>query len=407
MPFKCYNDTERSVIMPKHRLEDLGGPEDRTLLARMWASVENFVNDCVVTEENAPEMGELIGTGYVARDLIQMLDALEGEDALLNYWGLSYGTVLGSTVAAMFPDRMGRVMLDGNVNIPQWYNDWDTVWWSDADNAVRDFFERCVNAGDLCPLAPLNKSVENLNDAIYTLMNDLRDAPLPLGGTTVLDASAFKMALRITLYGPGLWPTFATALMELFQPVDDRNMTALAETWALIASATDLTDAMPNESGPAIFCGDKNKRSNDFEEVFAVTGELVNISRTIGEVGNNLVYPCARWPYHAKGAYEGSWHETIKTRNPLLYVGNTYDPVSPLRNAYNGSQIFEGAGVLEHGGVGHGFLNHASLCTAKAVRAYFQEGKLPTKGVVCAPDYDAFDTTKTWRDAYIPELGWN
>jgi pimeloyl-ACP methyl ester carboxylesterase len=36
--------------------------------------------------------------------------------------GFSYGTVLGATVAAMFPERMDRVILDGVVNVQEYYH---------------------------------------------------------------------------------------------------------------------------------------------------------------------------------------------------------------------------------------------------------------------------------------------
>lgn len=48
------------------------------------------------------------------------MDALD-EDGLLRFWGVSYGTILGATVAAMFPERVDRIVLDSNVNAQQYY----------------------------------------------------------------------------------------------------------------------------------------------------------------------------------------------------------------------------------------------------------------------------------------------
>lgn len=39
----------------------------------------------------------------------------------LVYWGFSYGTVLGATFATMFPDKVGRMLLDGVVDSDQWF----------------------------------------------------------------------------------------------------------------------------------------------------------------------------------------------------------------------------------------------------------------------------------------------
>lgn len=36
--------------------------------------------------------------------------------------GLSYGSTLGSTVAAMFPDRVDRLVIDGVQNVHEYYN---------------------------------------------------------------------------------------------------------------------------------------------------------------------------------------------------------------------------------------------------------------------------------------------
>lgn len=50
---------------------------------QLWATASVLSTIC---HEKTQEVAELIGTAYVARDLMQVVDAL-GEDGLLRYWG--------------------------------------------------------------------------------------------------------------------------------------------------------------------------------------------------------------------------------------------------------------------------------------------------------------------------------
>lgn len=68
----------------------------------------------------------------------RIVDAL-GEDGLLRYWGkqfccynwlssnmgflgFSYGTALGATFSLMFPEKVDKVILDGNVNVEEYWS---------------------------------------------------------------------------------------------------------------------------------------------------------------------------------------------------------------------------------------------------------------------------------------------
>lgn len=69
---------------------------------------------------NPKYRSDLIGTAFVARDIKAIAEAI-GEDGLIRYWGYSYGTLLGATLSAMFPDKVDRVILDGNINPNDYY----------------------------------------------------------------------------------------------------------------------------------------------------------------------------------------------------------------------------------------------------------------------------------------------
>ena len=53
--------------------------------------------------------------------MLAIVDALD-QGPLLNYMGYSYGTALGATFAAMFPDRVGRMILEANTNVHQYWS---------------------------------------------------------------------------------------------------------------------------------------------------------------------------------------------------------------------------------------------------------------------------------------------
>jgi pimeloyl-ACP methyl ester carboxylesterase len=88
-----------------------------------------------------PGIYRYVGTAATVRDMVAMHDVLEGSDKPIDYWGVSYGTVIGmyfvnsKSIRArpnaipllkytplVFPDRVGRVVLDGVVDPEDWAN---------------------------------------------------------------------------------------------------------------------------------------------------------------------------------------------------------------------------------------------------------------------------------------------
>ncbi|RDA89374.1 hypothetical protein CP532_6219 [Ophiocordyceps camponoti-leonardi (nom. inval.)] len=88
-----------------------------------------------------------VDTISAARDLDQIRQAL-GEEKL-NFYGVSYGTQLGSQYAALFPDKVGRMVLDGNLAHSQTVAV-DNMMTEAAtfENSFNRFTEWCKNSTD-------------------------------------------------------------------------------------------------------------------------------------------------------------------------------------------------------------------------------------------------------------------
>ena len=56
-----------------------------------------------------------LSSASAARDLLEILNQTGHEK--LRYWGISYGTMLGGTFAALFPDRVERLVSDGEFSL--------------------------------------------------------------------------------------------------------------------------------------------------------------------------------------------------------------------------------------------------------------------------------------------------
>ena len=113
-------------------------PEDLRVLFSQADSLqtkyEEAVRRCI--ERNGDTL-KYLGTSATVRDMVAMADALDGPGAPVNYYGISYGTFLGnvflnseratcagslqvSDSRAVFPERVGRVIIDGVVDPHLW-----------------------------------------------------------------------------------------------------------------------------------------------------------------------------------------------------------------------------------------------------------------------------------------------
>ncbi|KAF9633080.1 hypothetical protein BFW01_g3974 [Lasiodiplodia theobromae] len=274
---------------------------------------------------------------------------------------------------------MDRVIIDGVTNIHQYWHDSEIDMVAAVDESFSSFLASCVEAGpDKCPLARNNISAPDLEDKIYAFIeDDLKYNPFASNGELVTYHMARYEFIFQYLYDPAKFP----ALAELLDGILTRN------TSVLDAKFTDTSgsDALNVDARDAIWCADKTIRANSLEEMRpTIEDRLYPTSRAVGDTWAFFAVLCPQWRMEAKERYLGDYN--VRTRHPMLVIGNTFDPVTPLVSARNASETFEGSVLLHYNSHGHGSLRQESRCQKKAVQAYFLNGTLPEPGTICEPD---------------------
>ncbi|GAM86954.1 hypothetical protein ANO11243_049750 [Dothideomycetidae sp. 11243] len=187
------------------------------------------------------------------------------------------------------------------------------------------------------------------------------------------------------LYNPvATWTVITTLLAELL-PKPAGIIPFVEQT----LQATNASILGTSEALYGIQCGDNTFRVDTLEEITPLVEFLYDQSSIAGDLWTVIPMTCARWPFAAKERVNTDW-TNIKTRNPILFVGNVFDPVTPLASARNASAGFVDSDVLVQNGYGHTSIAQPSRCTARYIRDYFAHGTMPPADTICQVDVNAF-----------------
>jgi pimeloyl-ACP methyl ester carboxylesterase len=218
----------------------------------------------------------------------------------------------------------------------------------------------------LCLLAANYTTETDLKTAISDLITTMNILPLiqatDAGNITLLGTQLNDFIVG-QLYQPRQWTALAIQLDEVFAG----NISSFAP------QLLNLCSWNPAESisNLPIRCSDFVLRASNLSDLVPLIEKQSAVS-AFTETLYYVSWQCATWRMHAKERYTGDF--AVKTRNPIMLIGNTYDPITPLRSARNVSEAFEGSVLLQQDSYGHCSTAQPSVCTAKAVRRYFLEG---------------------------------
>jgi len=382
------------------------------ILYEAYARAQAFSEQCEsYMNTTTPGLLRHVSTASHARDMLEISD--KAGFPRLKYWGFSYGTILGGTFAAMFPDRVERLVSDGNVDYHDWFSLEQLNFIEDSDKIMEKFFTACSHVGqERCPFALESPAAVQLR--YVGLLDKLRKNPVVIpalangtgpAGPELVTYAKFQLLIRGIIYKPlHGFPALAKAMVALEKgdglpfynmansQVPTLDFCALNNTSPLIPVTDDDTSSW--DAFPAIMCADGEPFTDTPDEFAAYVDALIARSKYAGPSNVHFKVSCAGRTIRPKFRQAGPWHD-VETQFPILFIGNMADNVTPLQSARNNSAKFPGSALLVQNSYGHCSLAAPSTCTAQTVRAYFQNGTLPEPGAECEQDYDFFQEPRT------------
>lgn len=315
---------------------------------------------------------EHVDTVSAAQDM-DVLRAVLGDETL-TYVGYSYGTQLGATYAALFPDRVGRLVLDGALDPTLTAQELSEGQAAGFESALRAYVADC-QAGTGCPLTG---SVDDGLAQIDTMLDSARMSPLPTGTDRRLTGMLAFSGIALPLYDERGWPYLTKALDAALTNHDGSVLLQLSDMYY-----DRNPDGTYASNRPAAFwsvgCAD-DRATTDVAEMREDAAAIEAVAPTVGYFFGFSGVICARWPVPEAGGLDDYSAEGAA---PILVVGTTNDPATPFVWAEQLADTLSSGTLLTYQGEGHTAYGRSNACIHDAVDAYLIHGTVPKEGTRC------------------------
>ena len=362
-PVDCLSDAELDAYLAGDPTPDTA--EER---ASYKAGVLSYGEKCVAG--SGPVLGH-VTTIEAARDMDVLRSAL-GE-AKLTYLGASYGTKLGATYAELFPDKVGRLVLDGAVDVSLDARSTSLEQAAGFETALRAYVQNCLDSTDNCFLGD---TVDEGLATITGLLDSIEDEPLPAGDRELEVGNAFY-GIITPLYNRDYWFLLSTALASALEGKGSALM-QLADAYASRGTDGSYTDNSV-EANYAINCLD-DPTSVPFRKVPSLFPAFDEASPTFGRIFAWGTTGC-------RGIEVTSSEKPLDIRGtgaaPILVLGTSRDPATPMKWAEALAAQLDSGVLVERDGDGHTAYNSGNGCIDSIVEDYLLDGTVPDDGTTC------------------------
>ena len=304
----------------------------------------------------SPTIAPYIGTENTVRDMDIIRGALGSEK--LNWLGFSYGTSLGTRYAELFPRNVGRMVLDGAVD--------------PSLNAME--LSQGQSAGFQRAIKRFDRKYPGSIAFINTLLASLDSVPMKTDGLQKLAQSEASTAIFLSMYNTSFWPPLHDAL-------DAAKKGDGTELQELSYYANDQT-------GPTTFSSNSisafiSINCWDFPQTPARKGLVRSADRfakraSVPELAMAMSWgnaPCSTWFDHSLITPAPA---NTSTTAPILIVGTTFDPATPISWARSLNKQLPTSSLLIYVGDGHTACLGGNKCVDRVVDQFLLTGVPPT-----------------------------
>ncbi len=358
----CVNDDELDVYVAQDPT-----PSTPAEVLRARSLSMQFGAGCAAL---SGDLVDHVSTIEAARDMDVLRASLE--ESRLTYFGASYGTKLGATYAELFPQRVGRLVLDGGVDVTLDSQTMSVEQARGFETALRAYVSHCVAATERCFLG---SDVDEGVATVRQILDDIEAEPLQVGDRTLTGGLAFYGAVT-PLYVSNYWPMLSTALRTA-QAGNGTALLALADTYTGREESGFRDNSM--EAIFAINCLD-DPAWVPWRRVPAHFEEFEEASPTFGRVFAWGLAGCAS----SRGrSTEPPLDIRAEGAAPIVVVGTTRDPATPYAWSVALADQLDSGVLVSRDGDGHTGYGVGNACVDEAVESYLVEGTVPQDGLSC------------------------
>jgi pimeloyl-ACP methyl ester carboxylesterase len=361
---KCLNDAETDASFaadPK--------PDDEAEFALFISDARDYFAKCSENTEYLTNYSTLNS----ARDLEILRSALGDEK--LNFLGKSYGTYLGTLYAELFPDQVGRFVLDGAVDPNS--NNREAVLGQAIgfESALNAFISNCLNSSSCA----LTGDLQSARNQVIDLLTNTAITPLESKSGREVTEGLVLLGIASALYDSGSgWPVLRDAFKEATLGSGTSFLTLADQYAGRQENGKYLSNE--NDALQVISCLDQN----ELETVSTFKKGVAEFTNRAPIFGPYLAYAGLACRYFPNlSSVEQIEVKSLKTK-PILIVGTTRDPATPYKWAQSLAKIFEGSILITLDGDGHAGHGRGSTCVDSAVDRYLLTGATPKSELFCA-----------------------